>query len=112
MWRYEDENLITIENDYLTISNFDIRSEKIIYKYLEHYKTNNIIRGGIPMFSNIGIPGLILILGLALIIFGPKKLPEVGKAFGQTLREFKNSARELTEDVITDNEDEKKKLTK
>ncbi|MBM7653508.1 twin-arginine translocase TatA/TatE family subunit [Neobacillus cucumis] len=64
------------------------------------------------MFSNIGIPGLILILGLALIIFGPKKLPEVGKAFGQTLREFKNSARELTEDVITDNEDEKKKLTK
>lgn len=64
------------------------------------------------MFSNIGIPGLILILVLALIIFGPKKLPEVGKAFGQTLREFKNSARELTEDVINDTEDDKKKLTK
>lgn len=64
------------------------------------------------MFSNIGIPGLILILVIALIIFGPKKLPEVGKAFGQTFREFKNSTRELTEDVMNENENEKKKLTK
>ncbi|MFS0780184.1 twin-arginine translocase TatA/TatE family subunit [Bacillus sp. 1P06AnD] len=52
------------------------------------------------MFSNIGVPGLILILVLALIIFGPKKLPEVGRAFGQTLREFKKSTRELTSDVM------------
>jgi sec-independent protein translocase protein TatA len=64
------------------------------------------------MFSNIGIPGLILILTLALIIFGPKKLPEIGRAFGQTLREFKKSTRELTNDVMEDIEDEKKKLTK
>ncbi|SFA92355.1 MULTISPECIES: twin-arginine translocase TatA/TatE family subunit [unclassified Bacillus (in: firmicutes)] len=64
------------------------------------------------MFSNIGVPGLILILTLALIIFGPKKLPEIGRAFGQTLREFKKSTRELTNDVIEDIEEEKKKLTK
>jgi sec-independent protein translocase protein TatA len=64
------------------------------------------------MFSNIGIPGLILILTLALIIFGPKKLPEIGKAFGQTLKEFKKSTRELTDDVMEDINDEKKKLTK
>ncbi|WP_251552354.1 twin-arginine translocase TatA/TatE family subunit [Neobacillus muris] len=64
------------------------------------------------MFSNIGIPGLILILTLALIIFGPKKLPEIGRAFGQTLKEFKKSTRELTEDVMSDVEEEKKKLTK
>lgn len=51
------------------------------------------------MLSNIGIPGLILILVLALIIFGPKKLPEIGRAVGQTLREFKKSARELTSDT-------------
>ncbi|MFC4024312.1 twin-arginine translocase TatA/TatE family subunit [Oceanobacillus longus] len=50
------------------------------------------------MLSNIGIPGLILILILALIIFGPKKLPEIGKAFGQTLKEFKKSTNELLED--------------
>ena len=64
------------------------------------------------MLSNIGVPGLILILVLALIIFGPKKLPEVGRAFGQTLKEFKKSTRELTEDVMGDNDEEKKKLTK
>jgi sec-independent protein translocase protein TatA len=64
------------------------------------------------MFSNIGIPGLILILTLALIIFGPKKLPEIGRAFGQTLKEFKKSTRELTDDVMSDIEEDKKKLTK
>ncbi|PLS16259.1 twin-arginine translocase TatA/TatE family subunit [Bacillus sp. M6-12] len=64
------------------------------------------------MLSNIGIPGLILILVLALIIFGPKKLPEIGRAFGQTLREFKNSTRELTSDVMEDFEEEKKKAVK
>lgn len=51
------------------------------------------------MLSNIGIPGLILILTLALIIFGPSKLPELGRAFGATLKEFKKSTRELTSDL-------------
>lgn len=43
------------------------------------------------MLSNIGMPGLILIFVIALIIFGPKKLPELGKAVGMTLKEFKSS---------------------
>ncbi|WP_181348382.1 twin-arginine translocase TatA/TatE family subunit [Thalassobacillus sp. CUG 92003] len=51
------------------------------------------------MFSSIGIPGLILILVIALVVFGPKKLPEIGKATGQTLHEFKQSAQDLTGDV-------------
>ncbi|MDM5210779.1 twin-arginine translocase TatA/TatE family subunit [Peribacillus sp. NJ4] len=55
------------------------------------------------MFQNIGIPGLILILVIALIIFGPSKLPEIGRAFGSTLREFKNS----TKDLISSDEEEK-----
>ena len=46
------------------------------------------------MLSNIGIPGLIIILVLALILFGPNKLPELGRAVGQTLKEFKKSTRE------------------
>lgn len=50
------------------------------------------------MLTNIGIPGLILILIIALVIFGPKKLPEIGKAFGTTLKEFKKSTRELVSD--------------
>jgi len=58
--------------------------------------------------QNIGISGLLIILVLALIIFGPKKLPEIGRAFGQTLREFKKSARELSSDM--EDEEPKKKL--
>lgn len=50
------------------------------------------------MLSNIGMPGLILILVLAFIIFGPKKLPELGRAMGQTLREFKKSTNGLMEE--------------
>ena len=50
------------------------------------------------MFSNIGFPGLILILVIALIIFGPNKLPEIGRAFGRTLKEFKSATKGLTDD--------------
>lgn len=48
--------------------------------------------------SNIGIPGLILILVIALVIFGPNKLPELGRAAGRTLKEFKSATKELVED--------------
>ncbi|MGM0904502.1 MAG: twin-arginine translocase TatA/TatE family subunit [Bacillota bacterium] len=51
------------------------------------------------MLSNIGFPGLILILTLALIVFGPNKLPEIGRAFGKTLQEFKKATKEITEDI-------------
>ncbi|KZN98164.1 twin-arginine translocase TatA/TatE family subunit [Pseudobacillus badius] len=50
------------------------------------------------MLQNIGVPGLILILVIALIIFGPSKLPEIGRAFGTTLKEFKKSTRDLVSD--------------
>lgn len=52
------------------------------------------------MLSNIGIPGLIIVLVLALIIFGPKKLPELGRAIGQSLKEFKTSTKGLIEDEV------------
>lgn len=50
------------------------------------------------MLSNIGVPGLILILVIALVIFGPKKLPEIGRAIGQSLSEFKKSTKNLVDD--------------
>ncbi|WP_079530074.1 MULTISPECIES: twin-arginine translocase TatA/TatE family subunit [Halobacillus] len=56
------------------------------------------------MLSNIGVPGLILILIIALVIFGPSKLPEIGKAFGSSLKEFKKA----TGDMMSDDQDSKK----
>ncbi|SOC39254.1 sec-independent protein translocase protein TatA [Ureibacillus acetophenoni] len=51
---------------------------------------------------NIGISGLIIILVIALIIFGPKKLPQLGRAVGETLREFKSSTKNIVDDVADD----------
>ncbi|WP_213424014.1 twin-arginine translocase TatA/TatE family subunit [Bhargavaea massiliensis] len=51
--------------------------------------------GGI---ASIGVPGLIIILVIVLILFGPRKLPEVGSAVGKTLSEFKKSAKDIMED--------------
>lgn len=61
------------------------------------------------MFANMGFPGLILILVVALIVFGPNKLPEIGRAAGNTLREFKKSTKDLTSDV-TDEVNEVKSI--
>ncbi|WP_100330289.1 twin-arginine translocase TatA/TatE family subunit [Bacillus xiapuensis] len=60
------------------------------------------------MLQNIGIPGLILVLVIALIIFGPSKLPEIGRAFGSTLKEFKKSTRDLVSDDADETLDKKK----
>ncbi|QHT63284.1 twin-arginine translocase TatA/TatE family subunit [Paenibacillus lycopersici] len=50
------------------------------------------------MLQNVGFPGLMMILVVVLIIFGPSKLPELGRAVGRTLHEFKSSAKELVSD--------------
>ena len=43
------------------------------------------------MFGGIGIPELLLIFGILLLLFGAKKLPEIGKGLGEGIRSFKNS---------------------
>jgi TatA/E family protein of Tat protein translocase len=45
--------------------------------------------------GNVGIPELIIIFTIALIIFGPRKLPELGKSLGKSLAEFKRASNEL-----------------
>jgi TatA/E family protein of Tat protein translocase len=47
------------------------------------------------MFGSIGMPELIIILVIALIIFGPRKLPELGRSIGRSLAEFKRASNEL-----------------
>jgi TatA/E family protein of Tat protein translocase len=47
------------------------------------------------MFGSIGMPELIIIFFIALIIFGPRKLPELGRSLGRSLNEFKRASNEL-----------------
>jgi|GraSoiStandDraft_41_1057321.scaffolds.fasta_scaffold3805241_2 sec-independent protein translocase protein TatA len=47
------------------------------------------------MFGNIGMPELIIIFVIALIIFGPRKLPELGRSLGKSINEFKRASNEL-----------------
>lgn len=47
------------------------------------------------MFGSIGMPELLIIFVIALIIFGPRKLPELGRSLGRSLNEFKRASNEL-----------------
>jgi len=53
------------------------------------------------MFGGIGIPELLLIFGILVLLFGAKKLPEIGRGLGEGIRSFKSS-------VSGENEDEEK----
>ena len=45
------------------------------------------------MFGELGVPELLLILGIALLLFGPKKIGELGKGLGEGIRSFKSAIR-------------------
>jgi TatA/E family protein of Tat protein translocase len=47
------------------------------------------------MFGSLGIPELLLIFVVALLVFGPKRLPEIGRTLGKALGEFKKATDEL-----------------
>ncbi|WP_347240836.1 twin-arginine translocase TatA/TatE family subunit [Thermus sp.] len=47
----------------------------------------------------LGMPEILVILLVALLIFGPRKLPELGRALGQSIREFKRGAQEIREEL-------------
>ncbi|MFS0870594.1 twin-arginine translocase TatA/TatE family subunit [Paenibacillus xylanilyticus] len=63
------------------------------------------------MLSSIGPTGFILLAVIALLLFGPNKLPELGRAVGRTFREFKEGARDIIsdDDSSTRKEQEKAK---
>lgn len=43
------------------------------------------------MFNQVGLPEVIIVLAIVLLIFGPKRLPQAGRALGKGMREFKDS---------------------
>ena len=54
---------------------------------------------------NIGLPELLIIVAIALIVFGPNKLPELAKAFGKAMREFKKATEEVKESFEAETKD-------
>ena len=54
---------------------------------------------------NIGLPELLIIAAIALIVFGPNKLPELAKAFGRAMREFKKATEEVKESFEAETKD-------
>lgn len=56
------------------------------------------------MLGKVGLPELGIILGIVFLIFGPSRLPQFGKAIGQTLKEFRGIKKELAEAGDTAND--------
>jgi TatA/E family protein of Tat protein translocase len=63
------------------------------------------------MFGSIGMPELILIFVVALLVFGPRKLPEIGKSLGKGLAEFKRASDELKKTIETEIEQGKAEVS-
>jgi sec-independent protein translocase protein TatA len=53
------------------------------------------------MFQKLGFTEIAAILIVALLIFGPSKLPSLGKSIGESMREFKKSMKGITDDTVS-----------
>jgi sec-independent protein translocase protein TatA len=64
------------------------------------------------MIGRLGTQELLIILGVVLIIFGPRKLPEIGRSLGKGLREFKQATTEIKNSINVDGDKEEPKNEK
>lgn len=56
------------------------------------------------MFGSIGMQEIVLILFILLLLFGAKRLPELGESLGKGIREFKRGVSEIKEDIESDDQ--------
>jgi sec-independent protein translocase protein TatA len=62
------------------------------------------------MFGSLGMPELIVIFVIALIVFGPRKLPELGRSLGRGIAEFKKATNEFQSSLADEIRDEEQRL--
>ena len=55
-----------------------------------------------PQVPNVGLPELVIVLVIALVVFGPKRLPEMGQKLGHALREFRSATSEIRSQIGAD----------
>lgn len=60
------------------------------------------------MFGKIGLPEILILLAIALLIFGPRRLGELGKGLGDGIRNFKSSVKDGEDSAATKQAEEKK----
>ena len=56
------------------------------------------------MFGSIGMQEIVLVLFILLLLFGAKRLPELGESLGKGIREFKRGVSEIKEDIESDDQ--------
>lgn len=61
------------------------------------------------MIGRLGTTELLIILGVILVIFGPSKLPELGKSLGKGIREFRGAAKDIKDSINIEEDEEKPK---
>jgi TatA/E family protein of Tat protein translocase len=99
LWVFHPEFIISDENKhdiYANVNNIKVRLNRFGREFfLSSQETGDAMFG-------IGMPELLLILVVALIVIGPKKLPDIAKALGKGLAEFKRAADEIKTAANTD----------